>query len=1228
MKKTNLIENRQIRVFISSTFRDMLAERDYLIHYVFPALKKYCAERDVTFTEIDLRWGIDEKLAEQGKVAEVCLQEIENTHPFFIGLLGERYGWIPTKNELNLHVKERYPWIKQDLLDSLSITEVEMQYGVLRSKEEINAYFFLRSTEMKTPAKFKEKPDSKKARKLSRLKSEICSQNKYPVSKYTSVVDLGKQVEAHFKALVDRLYPRGILLTWEKEHIQQKAFLRSHTNAYIPMQDYFDRLDRFISGHTNTLVIAGESGMGKSALIANWIARSESKQYGHLVYHFIGKSDSESNYTKITRQLIDEIKSAYGLIDEDKDVVVGLKISLSPDRKKDELGKLLVSVADKGLLLIVLDGVNQLDDQAKLLNWLPDFPPNVKVIYTTTPADSTMEVFTHRRYDLFLLQTLGLEEREKLIVDYLKIFSKSLLPEQVKRIAADKENENLLVLRTLLDELRVFGVYEEIDNQINHYLNASSVSHFFQLMLERIEKVYHVNDIDYVKNVLSLLAVSRAGLFETEIMEIAEVAPLYWVSLYNAISGHLAVKNGLVAFAHQHLRDAVWDKYLSDRNVEKEQRGKIVDYISGQKEQTNRDYEEWVYQLDKQGLYGALHDLLLNPNVFECLYVKDEYELGRYWKTLVETDRNKYSLEKYLVADTQNLTKDAKRHLFNNLGVFINSNFSDPLLALKCLHKSLTIVEETLGENHPEIATLCSNMGLMYNEIGDYSKALEFLQKAQGIPGVNSTIIYINLGVLHNSKRDYPQALEYFQKAIDIQKETLSENHPDMATSYSNIGTVYIALKDYAKALEYHQKAWDIRKKMFGENHPATASSYHKIGGIYGHAKNPVRALEFYQKALTIREKTLGSHLDTASSYHNAGESYFIIDEYEKALVCFQQALKIRKEILGENHLDTAISYHKVGHMYYALRDDRKSLEYHQKSLAIKINILGENHIKTANIYHNIGEVYLSMESYAESLAYFRKALTIKIEAFGESHNSVAYSYERMICVYESMNDNQNLLECYLQLYKIQEEILPENHQNIADTCCNIGGLLNMARNFPMSIAFLQQALKITEKNKGEKHQQTASLYNNIAHVCASAKDYEKSIEYYKQSLLIREEILGRHNDTAMTYNNIGYVYSVIKNYQMALAAYQKALSIQEEMLGCHPDTANSYFNIGFIYNILGDYSQALAYHQKALKQREELLGKTHKYTISSCQNIASVYESMGSPDKAAEYRQKAIGNQ
>ena len=87
--------DRQIRVFISSTLRDMQRERELLVKEVFPELRRLCDERFVSFTEVDLRWGITKEQQAEGKVLPICLEEIQTCRPYFIGLLGERYGWIP-----------------------------------------------------------------------------------------------------------------------------------------------------------------------------------------------------------------------------------------------------------------------------------------------------------------------------------------------------------------------------------------------------------------------------------------------------------------------------------------------------------------------------------------------------------------------------------------------------------------------------------------------------------------------------------------------------------------------------------------------------------------------------------------------------------------------------------------------------------------------------------------------------------------------------------------------------------------------------------------------------------------------------------------------------------------------------------------------------------------------------------------------------------------------------
>ena len=51
---------RVVRVVVSSTFKDMIADRDALMAQTWPALRRLCRERAVEFIEVDSRWGITE----------------------------------------------------------------------------------------------------------------------------------------------------------------------------------------------------------------------------------------------------------------------------------------------------------------------------------------------------------------------------------------------------------------------------------------------------------------------------------------------------------------------------------------------------------------------------------------------------------------------------------------------------------------------------------------------------------------------------------------------------------------------------------------------------------------------------------------------------------------------------------------------------------------------------------------------------------------------------------------------------------------------------------------------------------------------------------------------------------------------------------------------------------------------------------------------------------------
>ena len=92
--------SRTIRLFVSSTFSDLKAERNALQEKVFPRLKQLCLSKGLRFQAIDLRWGISEEAGRDNRTMRICLRELKRCQqdrpkPNFLILLGYRYGWRP-----------------------------------------------------------------------------------------------------------------------------------------------------------------------------------------------------------------------------------------------------------------------------------------------------------------------------------------------------------------------------------------------------------------------------------------------------------------------------------------------------------------------------------------------------------------------------------------------------------------------------------------------------------------------------------------------------------------------------------------------------------------------------------------------------------------------------------------------------------------------------------------------------------------------------------------------------------------------------------------------------------------------------------------------------------------------------------------------------------------------------------------------------------------------------
>lgn len=164
----------------------MNAERDEIKYNVIPRLNHYFREHGIEIQAIDLRYGINtEDMTEEESedaVLEVCMSMIESSRPFFIALLGARYGWIPNETRFE-SVLSRLSTEKRHLIiegKNCSVTELEILYGAIGSNGENidHSAFFVR-----TPESYKEIPidkiesyvekDTFKQKKLGLLRERV-----------------------------------------------------------------------------------------------------------------------------------------------------------------------------------------------------------------------------------------------------------------------------------------------------------------------------------------------------------------------------------------------------------------------------------------------------------------------------------------------------------------------------------------------------------------------------------------------------------------------------------------------------------------------------------------------------------------------------------------------------------------------------------------------------------------------------------------------------------------------------------------------------------------------------------------------------------------------------------------------------------------------------------------------------------------------------------------------
>lgn len=637
---------RAVRVFVSSTFRDMAGERDELCKRTFFELRKLCEDRGVTFTDVDLRWGITDEQKSEGKVLPICLDEIHRCS-YFIGLLGERYGWIP--GEIPADLIERQPWLDEHR--HRSVTELEILHGVLHNPEMAEHAFFyfrdpafidtlpaseqIRCREVPTAEEIRELGQNEARQrceerrlKLRTLKDAIRG-NAFPVRQYRDPEELGKLVLEDLKGVIERLYPEASAPgSLEREAAHHEAVAERLRRIFVGREKYFEQLDRHVLGNGPPLVVLGAAGVGKSALLANWSARYRQEHPSKpVILHFIGASPQSTDWSAMLRRILSEISARLN---------VALEVPEKPDELRGSFGAALCRAAEAGRVVLLIDDLSGLEDRDLALDlvWLPkEIPENVRLILSTMPGRPLDEV-TRRGWPSLQVEPLEREERRRLTTEYLGQYSKTLGKEHLEQVTRRPQAGNPLYTRALLEELRLCGDHDTLGRRLREYLAAGSAAELFDKILERYETDYQRERPRLVRDAMCVLWAARRGLSEPELLEMLKIGEerlpqAHWAPLYLAIEPLLMDRSGLLTFSHEFLRRVVEKRYLSS----KEERQRIHRYLAywfGRLRVGPRKLEELPWHLLQAESWEELSKLFADPEFLHAACAEDRGSVKSY----------------------------------------------------------------------------------------------------------------------------------------------------------------------------------------------------------------------------------------------------------------------------------------------------------------------------------------------------------------------------------------------------------------------------------------------------------------------------------------------------------------------------------------------------------------------------------------------------------------------
>ncbi|MBW4493294.1 MAG: tetratricopeptide repeat protein [Oscillatoria princeps RMCB-10] len=539
---------------------------------------------------------------------------------------------------------------------------------------------------------------------------------------------------------------------------------------------------------------------------------------------------------------------------------------------------------------------------------------------------------------------------------------------------------------------------------------------------------------------------------------------------------------------------------------------------------------------------------------------------------------------------------------------------SQLIVAFLCWQQCL-IIYTAIHDRQGQASSL-GNLGITYDSLGDFEKAIEYHEVHLAISreikdrqGESNSLG--NLGIAYSSLGQYEKAITFHEQSLAISREL--KDRQGEASSLGSLGNAYDSLGDFERAIDFHKQSLAIKREI--KDRRGEAASLGSLGNAYDSLGHFEQAIAFHEKSLVICRE-IKHRQGEATSLVNLGGAYRDIGRFEQALTFDEQSLAICQEI--KDRKGEARSLVGLGNAYECLGQFEQALGYYEKSLAICREI--KYRVGEAAVLGNLGNIYCSLGQFERAITFHEQSLAIQRDI--KDRQGEASSLGSLGNAYESLGQFEQAIAWHEQSLAIEREI--KHRQGEASSLGSLGNAYESLGQFEQAIAWHEQSLAIEREIK-HRRGEAASL-GSLGNAYESLGQFEQAIAFHEKSLAIKREIKHRPGEAASLIN-IGYVYNKLQQPDKAIKNYRDSLKIAtpETMPPECFASGNNLGNLGFLQ---GNWQLALEGYEPAMQAVEQLRkGSTTdkrrqeiiEEAISVYANAVQCYINLQQYDKAVE---------